>query len=77
MIYMTCRPLYHNALRLLCIAAIQIEQHSPFDFLLVQSIDKEWQIGSRLPFIRFFSIKYPNINLESRQFAKQNITINK
>ena len=32
-----------------CIAAIQIEQ-----LLLVQSIDKEWQIGSHLHFIRFF-----------------------
>ena len=44
---------------------------------MVQSIDKEWQIGSHLHFIRFFSNLYPNINLEFRQFAKQNITINK
>ena len=36
---------YHNALH----AAIQIEQHSLFDF-----IDKELQIGSDLHFIRFF-----------------------
>ena len=50
MIYMTF--IYQTVSQ--CIGAIQIEQHSPFDFLLVQSIDKEWQIGSHLHFIRFF-----------------------
>ena len=45
MIYMTY--IYHTVSQ--CIAANQIEQHSPFDF-----IDKELQIGSHLHFIRFF-----------------------
>ena len=36
-----------------CSAAIQNEQNSPFDFVLVQSIDKEWQIGTYLHFVRF------------------------
>ena len=42
---------------------------SAFLLLLVQSIDKEWYIGSHIHFKRFFQGNYPNINLESRQFA--------
>ena len=58
MIYMTF--IYQTVSQ--CIAAIQIEQ-----LLLVQSIDKEWQIGSHLHFIRFFQTNV-QIYKQNREF---------
>ena len=49
MIYMTF--VYQTVSQ--CIAAIQIEQYSPFDFYWYNQSTK-WQIGSNLHFIRFF-----------------------
>ena len=59
-----------------CIAAIQIERHSPFVFIGTINRQRvaDWFTST---FYKIFSNKYPNINLESRQFAKHNITINK
>ena len=42
---------------------------SAYLLLLVQSTEKEWLIGLHIHFIRFLQGNYPNINLESRQFA--------
>ena len=48
----------------------------PIWFLLVQSIDRvaDWFTST---FYKIFSNLYPNMNLESRQFVKHNITKNK
>ena len=69
MIYMTF--IYQTVSQ--CIAAIQIEQQSPFNFYWYNQSTK----SDRLVHIYIFFNLYPNKNLEFRQFAKHNITINK
>ena len=51
-----------------CIAAIQIEQHSPFAFGTINRQRVADLFTST--FYKIFSNYYPNIKLESRQFAK-------
>ena len=59
-----------------CIAAIQIEQYSSFDFIgtINRQRVEDWFTST---FYKIFSNLYPNINFQSRQFAKHDIMINK